>query len=123
MIILPLAPPGASHRHELRNCVYRLIYYLDLIPVLGGNMGWKKALFFGGAVLVLAACSDSATSPSALRQSEGAASFMLPPMGTITTTSDSTATPLPTIGLCTGIVIRTGAEADSSSTSSCPVTF
>lgn len=86
-------------------------------------MGWKKALFFGGAVLVLAACSDSATSPSALRQSEGSASFLMPPMGTITTTTDTSSTPLPVIGLCTGIVIRTGAEADSTSTASCPTTF
>lgn len=86
-------------------------------------MGWKKALFFGGAVLVLAACSDSATSPSALRQSDGAASLKLTPTATTTTTSDSTGTPLPVIGLCTGIVIRTGADADSTSAASCPTTF
>lgn len=86
-------------------------------------MGWKKALFFGGAVLVLAACSDSATSPSALRQSNGAASLKLAPTGTVTTTSDTTSTPLPVIGLCTGIVIRTGADADSTSTSTCATTF
>lgn len=91
-------------------------------------MGWKKAVFFGGAVLVLAACSDSATSPSALRQSNGTAAAKALPMGTTTTTSDSTDISAPrTItspGLCTGIVIRTGAEVDSASTSSsCIATF
>jgi len=33
-------------------------------------MAWKKALFLGGAVLLLAACSD-ATAPSALQQNRG----------------------------------------------------
>lgn len=35
-------------------------------------MAWKKALFLGGAVLLLAACSD-ATAPAALRQGASAA--------------------------------------------------
>src|SRR5437762_4688923 len=39
--------------------------------VLGGDMAWKKALFLGGAVLLLAACSD-ATAPSSLTQSKRA---------------------------------------------------
>jgi hypothetical protein len=35
-------------------------------------MAWKKALFLGGAVLLLAACSD-ATAPSTLRKVDPAA--------------------------------------------------
>ena len=34
-------------------------------------MAWKKALFLGGAVLLLAACSD-ATAPKSLRARDGA---------------------------------------------------
>jgi hypothetical protein len=83
-------------------------------------MGWKKALFFGGAVLVLAACSDSATAPTALRKADAPeASLLLMPATTTTTTTTS---PLPRIGpICTGIVIRTGIDgqivADSTTTS------
>jgi hypothetical protein len=84
-------------------------------------MGWKKALFFGGAVLVLAACSDSATAPTALRQADAPeASLMLTPTTTSTTTS--TTSPLPRIGpICTGIVIRTGFDGQlvADSASSC----
>ena len=84
-------------------------------------MGWKKALFFGGAVLVLAACSDSATAPTALRQaSVPAAAFKLglttTPTTTTTTTLEPTLPPLPVIDpVCTGIVIRTGEEGDTGS--------
>ena len=79
-------------------------------------MGWKKALFFGGAVLVLAACSDSATAPTALRKADAPEASLLLKPATTTTTS-----PLPRIGpICTGIVIRTGIDgqiiADSTST-------
>jgi len=77
-------------------------------------MGWKKALFFGGAVLVLAACSDSATAPTALRKADAPEASLLLKPATTTTSS-----PLPRIGpICTGIVIRTGMDgqfvADSS---------
>lgn len=81
-------------------------------------MGWKKALFFGGAVLVLAACSDSATAPTALTKADAPeASFLLKPATTTTTTS-----PLPRIGpVCTGIVIRTGIDGEivADSSTSC----
>ena len=87
-------------------------------------MGWKKALFFGGAVLVLAACSDSATSPTALRQADApeASLLLLSPTTSTTTTTTTTTTPLPRIGpVCTGIVIRTGVDgqivADTTTTS------
>jgi hypothetical protein len=33
-------------------------------------MSWQRAVFFGGAVLVLSACAD-ATAPSTLRQVDG----------------------------------------------------
>ena len=52
-------------------------------------MAWKKALFLGGAVLLLAACSD-ATAPSALRQ-EGRAAAVVSPL-------DATGTLAPTDG-------------------------
>ena len=79
-------------------------------------MGWKKALFFGGAVLVLAACSDSATSPTALRQADAPSAAWTWPTTTSTTTTTSTndgsGTLLPKLPLidpvCTGVVIRTG---------------
>lgn len=85
-------------------------------------MGWKKALFFGGAVLVLAACSDSATAPSNLRPADAQPAnltFSMPaPMSTPTAPTLGTPTlPKPLIDpLCSGFVIRTG--ADSSSTGS-----
>jgi hypothetical protein len=85
-------------------------------------MGWKKALFFGGAVLVLAACSDSATSPTALRQADApSAAWTWPTTTSPTTTSTTTSTDsLPVIDpVCTGVVIRTGVIADASSSSSC----
>ncbi len=78
-------------------------------------MGWKKALFFGGAVLVLAACSDSATAPTALRQADApAASLILTPTPSTTSTTTTTpSNPLPRIGpVCTGIVIRTGENGE-----------
>ena len=89
-------------------------------------MGWKKAVFFGGAVLVLAACSDSATSPS-LRQSSAASSLKAPTgaTGTITTTADSTGVTEPGFiigGICTGIVIRTGTDTEPAPAISSPTT-
>src|SRR5436190_5135219 len=44
----------------------------DAQLALGGDMAWKKALFLGGAVLLLAACSD-ATAPSTPRNGSPAA--------------------------------------------------
>src|SRR3954463_11639830 len=41
-------------------------------PAVGGDMSWKKALFLGGAVMLLAACSD-ATAPEPLRSGAPAA--------------------------------------------------
>ena len=73
-------------------------------------MGWKKALFFGGAVLVLAACSDS-TAPTALRQADAPPAALTLTMPMSTTTGTVTLPPKPIIDpICTGIVIRTGVE-------------
>ena len=74
-------------------------------------MSWKKAVFFGGAVLLLAAC-DNATapnSPSALNRLDRAA---VSSTKSATTQSDSTTTPtVPgTIGECHQAVIHTGVE-------------
>jgi hypothetical protein len=84
-------------------------------------MGWKKALFFGGAVLVLAACSDSATAPTALRQADAPSAAWTWPTTTTSTTTSTTTTTSDTTKvidpLCTGVVIRTGVIAESSSSS------
>jgi hypothetical protein len=53
-----------------------------LKQALGGDMAWKKALFLGGAVLLLAACSD-ATAPNSLRTRDGGpstAAWIVPSM-------------------------------------------
>lgn len=83
-------------------------------------MGWKKALFFGGAVLVLAACSDSATAPTALRQADAPSAAWTWTTTSSTTTSTTTTSDTTTVTdpLCTGVVIRTGVTSDVS-TSSC----
>lgn len=86
-------------------------------------MGWKKALFFGGAVLVLAACSDSATAPTALRQADAPSAAWTWPTTTSPTTTSTTTTPSDTTTVidpvCTGVVIRTGVIADASTSGSC----
>jgi hypothetical protein len=71
-------------------------------------MGWKKALFYGGAVLLLAACDRSATAPTSLVRVEGvqAAAKAKP----------AKPAALPTLGIlaapvgpsCSQVVIRTG---------------
>jgi hypothetical protein len=58
-------------------------------------MGFKQALFLGGAVVVLAACGD-ATAPDSLVRDGAAASaakFVVPT--TISTPTTTTTTPLP----------------------------
>lgn len=74
---------------------------------------WKKAVFFGGAVLVLAACGD-ATSPSspALNRIDGPAAWSTKKTSTTSTTStttpsDSTNTITNT---CSGVVIHVGLD-------------
>lgn len=78
-------------------------------------MGIKRALFFGGAVLVLAAC-DSATAPTnALSRSEGpAASAQSKPTKskkTTTTTTTTSGTTTTTSTCDGGFVIRQGADS------------
>jgi hypothetical protein len=76
-------------------------------------MGWKKALFFGGAVLVLAACSDSSTAPTALRQADAPPAAFTLSAPTTTSTGTVTLPPKPVIDpICTGIVIRTGVTTE-----------
>jgi hypothetical protein len=87
-------------------------------------MGWKKALFFGGAVLVLAACSDSATAPTALRPADAPSAAWTWPTTTSSTTTSTTPTTSDTTGtvidpVCTGVVIRTGFDDASTSSTSC----
>ena len=78
-------------------------------------MGWKKALFFGGAVLVLAACSNGATSPTALRQADARmATWTWETTDTTTTSTTTSDTSTVTDPLCTGVVIRTGVSDDTS---------
>lgn len=73
---------------------------------------WKKAVFFGGAVLVLAACSD-ATSPTspALNRIDGPAASYTKKVGTTstetTTSSDSTNT---IKNDCNGVIIHWGVD-------------
>jgi hypothetical protein len=59
---------------------------LKTTPAVGGDMSWKKALFLGGAVMLLAACSD-ATAPTPLRSGAPTAAIMSG-AGTATSTSD-----------------------------------
>jgi hypothetical protein len=73
-------------------------------------MSWKKAVFFGGAVLLLAAC-DNATapnSPSALNRRDLAA---VSSTKNATTQTDSTTVPgTPRVGECHQAVIHTGID-------------
>jgi hypothetical protein len=87
-------------------------------------MSWKKALFFGGAVLLLAACSD-ATAPTSLNRqrdiSAAAKSSPTTPIPTTSTPTTPTTTVLvdtdPLLDLCvnsSGYVVHTGLDG------SCP---
>jgi len=73
-------------------------------------MSWKKAVFYGGAVLVLAACGDatSPNSPSALTKVNGVPASLVKKADA---TSDSTSTPttVPT-AVCSQIVIHAGLD-------------
>jgi len=75
-------------------------------------MSWKKAVFYGGAVLVLAACSD-ATAPSALTKVNGVSASS---KSTTTATSDSTTTVAPPTAplSCGNAVIHVGADGEVS---------
>jgi hypothetical protein len=77
-------------------------------------MSWKKAVFFGGALLVLAACGDATgpTSPSALSRTGGnSAALTASPMPTTTTTTTTTLLqPSTNPILCSGIVIHVGLD-------------
>jgi hypothetical protein len=71
-------------------------------------MSWQRAVFFGGAVLVLSACGD-ATAPSSMRQVGGTLNNRK-----ATVAVDSTVAP--TGGKddeCTGIVIHVGLDGSA----------
>jgi hypothetical protein len=76
-------------------------------------MGWKKALFFGGAVLVLSAC-DRVTAPtSSLSRHESAPAAAKKNPATTATPSSTDGTYKPAgdpnnMGLCSGWSVRTG---------------
>lgn len=74
-------------------------------------MSWKKALFYGGAVLVLAACGDatSPTSPSAVTKVNGVSASMTKKT-TGTVSSDSTSTPVNEPLSCAAAVIHVGLD-------------
>lgn len=72
-------------------------------------MSWQRAVFFGGAVLVLSACGD-ATAPASLNRVDGTLNSKR------AATSDSTTTVDPTGGgsdECTGVVIHVGSIGGS----------
>ena len=76
---------------------------------------WKKALFFGGAVLVLAACDQSVTAPSGLSRAGGMAAAKSPTTSTTTTTTTTKKSGTQTMDAmaCTdssNALIRTGEE-------------
>ena len=72
---------------------------------------WKKAVFYGGAVLVLAACSD-ATSPSpALNKIGGPAASYTKKAGTTATESSTSADSTNGIKTeCSGVTIHWGVD-------------
>ena len=71
-------------------------------------MNWKKAVFYGGAVLVLAACGDatSPTSPALTKVSGVSASSVKK----ASAASDSTSTPTVPTSVCNGMVIHAGLD-------------
>lgn len=69
-------------------------------------MSWQRAVFFGGAVLVLSACGD-ATAPSTLHQAGGTLNAKKAP--TVTTTPTDTTTGGKK-DECTGVVIHVGVD-------------
>jgi hypothetical protein len=72
-------------------------------------MAWKRALFYGGAVVVLAACSN-ATAPDGMnRKGAQAAAKTSPTPTTTTTTTTSTTSSETTLGpTCNGYVVYIG---------------
>lgn len=55
-------------------------------------MGFKKALFYGGAVLLLAACSNDATAPTPTLKNAGTEAFAKAPKDSTTSTNSSQST-------------------------------
>src|SRR5262245_13549434 len=77
-------------------------------PALGGDMAWKKALFLGGAVLLLAACSDATAPNSLVRDSKAPASLVMPGRSDLVPTTQS-AEPLSMLESCrSGYYVRSG---------------
>jgi hypothetical protein len=74
-------------------------------------MNWKQAVFLGGAVLLLAACSDATAPQSQLRQAKVGASVKAPVGGGTVTTA---------AGCRTGYSVNSG-QADT--TASCQIQF
>jgi hypothetical protein len=73
---------------------------------------WKKAVFFGGAVLVLAACSD-ATSPTspALNRIDGPAASLTKKADSMSTESTTSSDSTNTISNdCNGVIIHWGTD-------------
>ena len=74
---------------------------------------WKKALFFGGAIVLLSACDQSVTAPTGLSRVEGkSAAAKTSSTSTTTKTNTKTTSTMNEIGLgCTGVIIRVGEDS------------
>jgi len=72
---------------------------------------WKKALFFGGAIVLLSACDQSVTAPTGLSRVEGTTAAARAPSTSTTTTKTTKRTTAMDAGMCTdstGVIIKTG---------------
>jgi hypothetical protein len=70
---------------------------------------WKKALFFGGAIVLLSACDQSVTAPTSLGRVESTAAAKTSSTTTTTTTTKRTTATSADLGpSCVGVIIRVG---------------
>jgi hypothetical protein len=75
-------------------------------------MSWKKTVFYGGAVLLLAACADTTapTDPSALRTLDRSANFYLTPSTSLPTSPSLPSDPNTKPINCTGYNVHVGID-------------
>jgi hypothetical protein len=77
--------------------------------------GWRQALFLGGAVLLLAACSDATAPTAQVRGNSGAAANLIFSFPIPTTTTTPTLPPAPTDGCRVPVIISSGRTIEASS--------
>ena len=78
---------------------------------------WKKALFFGGAIVLLSACDQSVTAPTGLSRVEGTAAAAKAPSTPVTKSTTKAAPTMTALGVCTdstGVIIRVGDDGGCS---------